>query len=408
MEITIHRGADEIGGSCVQMTAGDRSILIDAGSPLGESSAEVDLTTLKFDAVFISHPHKDHYGLIEGLDPTTPVYIGKIARALMDATRIFLGQPRLTNNFRHFQPRQWVEFGDFKVKPFLMDHSCVDAYGFLIEAEGKRVYYSGDFRAHGRKKKLFDWIVSDPPRDVDVLLMEGTMMKRDNSATSDENHVEEKMVRILKTHSTEPCFLICSGQHIDRLCAAFRACIQSSRKLVVDIYTAYVLRLVSSYLPNVPDISRTDGIKVLTKGLTAQRHYSKISASRKGFGRFLSDVFKNGSAIDLDEVVGNGRKYFIKVSNFSDILKSIDRCAVVYSMWTGYLDQNKYSFLKNDPKISLYEIHTSGHATKDNLSKFVQSIGPELLIPIHTEYPDDYKELYKNTKILKTGENHFV
>jgi ribonuclease J len=231
MEITIHRGAGEIGGSCVQISSGGRSILLDAGSPLGESKTNVDLGRLSFNEVFISHPHKDHYGLIEDLDSDKPVYIGSIARELLDATRIFLGLPPLKNSFRYFRDREWIELGHLRVKPYLMDHSCVDAYGFLVEAEGKRIYYSGDFRAHGRKGKLFDWILSDPPRDVNLLLMEGTMMGRENNAYPNEHAVETRMLEVLHELDDRACFLICSGQHIDRLSAAFSACLQANRVL---------------------------------------------------------------------------------------------------------------------------------------------------------------------------------
>ena len=44
-----------------------------------------------------------------------------------------------------------IEIGPFRITPQLVDHSAFDAYALLVEADGKRVYYSGDFRAHGRK-----------------------------------------------------------------------------------------------------------------------------------------------------------------------------------------------------------------------------------------------------------------
>lgn len=405
MDITIHRGTQEIGGSCVQITSQGKSILVDAGSPLGESASDVNLDNVQFDEIFISHPHKDHYGLIENHDPSTPIYIGQIARELIDATRIFLGNKPLKNTFKYFKNREWVELGpNFRIMPYLMDHSCVDAYGFLIEAEGKCVYYSGDFRAHGRKGKLFKWILADPPKNIDILLMEGTMMRRNNVKSPDEDAVQSKMIEMLNTHASEPCFLICSGQHIDRLCAALKAGITAKRTLVLDIYTAYVLRVVSTHLPNVPDITTTDKIKVLTRGITAGSHYSKVAENRSHFGRFASDLFASNTAIDFDEVVKNGHKYFIKVSNFSDLLDAVDSCAVIYSMWSGYLKEDRYQRIQNNSKVSFYEIHTSGHAIKDDLQRLATAINPKMLIPIHTEFGGDYVGLTKRVEPLKDGQ----
>ena len=96
------------------------------------------------------------------LPPGTPVYIGKLARSLIDATRVFLGEERYALDFHEF--RAWKPFtiGAFTITPHLVDHSAVDAYAFLIEAEGKRLFYSGDLRSHGRKGVLFENLVKRP------------------------------------------------------------------------------------------------------------------------------------------------------------------------------------------------------------------------------------------------------
>jgi ribonuclease J len=41
----------------------------------------------------------------------------------------------------------------------------------LIEVEGKRILYSGDFRTHGRKSAFVDRFMATPPSDIDVLLI---------------------------------------------------------------------------------------------------------------------------------------------------------------------------------------------------------------------------------------------
>ena len=93
----------------------------------------------------------------------------------------------------------------------MVDHSAVDAYAFLIEAGGARVFYSGDFRAHGRKAKVFHKLLDNPPDNIDLLLMEGTMLGRSNDDFPDENAVEAKIVEVLKKEPG-PCFLLSSSQ----------------------------------------------------------------------------------------------------------------------------------------------------------------------------------------------------
>lgn len=405
MKLTIHRGAREIGGSCVQITSGNCSILLDAGSPLTDSLTDVDLGKIDFSDLFISHPHQDHFGLIESVGSDKTVHIGEKARRLIETTRIFIDKPPLVNSFSPLHNRTWVELRPgFRVMPYLMDHSCVDAFGFLVEADGRRVYYSGDFRAHGRRKQAFEWFLNDPPRDIDLLLMEGTMMGRDNAAFADEEAVGHGMLEVLRRHEDMACFLICSGQHIDRLCDAYWACKQAGRIFVVDIYTACVLEIAARRFPSLPDIRTAKNIRVLTKGLTARAHYEKVARNKGHFGASVRDIFRPETSIGMDDILKEPHRYFLKISNFSDLLTKLQQCGVIYSMWSGYLDDPKYRKIRQHPNVSIYEIHTSGHAVRDDLRRFAAGLKPKRLVPVHTERAADYGAVFDNVIILQDGE----
>jgi ribonuclease J len=95
MKVTIHKGSHEIGGTCIQLSSGKTSILVGAGLPLSADSQPVDLSRLPVDALLVSHPHQDHFGLMASLRSCTPVYIGRLARSLIDATQVFLGRDTL-------------------------------------------------------------------------------------------------------------------------------------------------------------------------------------------------------------------------------------------------------------------------------------------------------------------------
>jgi ribonuclease J len=94
MEVIIHKGSQEIGGTCIQVSSGKTTILLDVGLPLSTDSQPVDVSRLAVDAALVSHPHQDHFGLITSLPGGTPVYIGKVARSLIDATQVFIGKDR--------------------------------------------------------------------------------------------------------------------------------------------------------------------------------------------------------------------------------------------------------------------------------------------------------------------------
>lgn len=411
MEVTIHRGTQEIGGSCVQLTSQGRSILLDAGSPLGDSRSYVNLADINIEATLISHSHQDHYGLIDSLDPTVPVYIGEIGCKMIAAARIFTGKEPLKNNFKHFKAWQEFEISPFRITPYLMDHSSVDSFGFLIEANGKRVFYSGDFRAHGSKEGAFEKFIARPPKDIDLLLMEGTMMGRGSEVYQKENDLENEMLEVLRNESG-PAFLICSGQHIDRICAAYRACKKAGRIFVVDIYTAWILHELAQSFSSTPHFGWED-IRVLAHGKTATNHYLSIKG-KSGFETFLHEIYKRNNVINEGQIADTPCRYFIKNNRIDLLLNSLkpQHCSIIYSQWQGYLEEKfnpgswKLTSLRDDPRVSFHKIHTSGHAFKNDLKRYADAIAAKMLVPIHTEKKEEYESYFapNNVRSVRDGE----
>ena len=96
-----------------------------------------------------------------------------------------------------FQDRKTFQVGNFLVTPYLMDHSAFDAYGFLISSGEKTIFYTGDFRGHGRKSRLFELLLKNPPK-VDLLLMEGTLFgARSEEQVISEDELEKKFIKLI-------------------------------------------------------------------------------------------------------------------------------------------------------------------------------------------------------------------
>ena len=110
--------------------------------------------------------------------PEVPIWIGEAAHNILTAASVWVPNGHAFADPQFLADRTPVEIGPFRITPFLVDHSAFDAYALLVEADGQRVFYSGDFRAHGRKGALFEATVRKPPTDIDVLLMESTTLGR--------------------------------------------------------------------------------------------------------------------------------------------------------------------------------------------------------------------------------------
>jgi ribonuclease J len=409
MNIRILKGTDEIGGSCVELKTKDTTILVDYGTPLAQDSEKVKVTD-NIDGILISHPHQDHFGEIVNIDSDIPIYCGKLSLELMNATKIFTGNDLLQNNFQIFEAWKSFEIGDFKIIPYLVDHSATDAYAFLIEANNKRVLYSGDFRANGRKSKLFANMINDKNlKNVDVLLMEGTMLQRTNEDFPDEQSVEDKIYGTIKENN-QLSFMIGSSQNIDSIVSAYRACKKANKTFVIDIYTAWILEKMQIASSNIPNMN-WDNVKVIKK--FGGNYYKKLQDNKEYFNSFTSEVFNN--IVEIDDIKNNPQNYFLKISpwHIEKVLNyiEIDNSNIIYSQWKGYLkeefsDIDTVKLFENLQKNNNWVYaHTSGHADLKALKIFASSLNPNKLIPIHTEYKKDFAKHFDNVMILEDNES---
>jgi len=413
MKIKVYRGTNEIGGTCVELKAENGKILwVDLGSPLEEKNPNTNYTNNKVDALLISHPHQDHFGLMETVGVEVPVYVGELSLDLINATRLFRGMSDVPGNFKFINP--WKSFtiqDTFHVTPYLTDHSTPEAFAFLIEADGKRVFYSGDFRATGRKGQVFQSIIERPPKNIDLLLVEGTMVGRANHKYETEDSIEQAFYEKIRGQANVS-FVISSAQNLDRLISVFRACKRTQKQLVLDVYSAWILDLARKKSEKVPAME-WEGIKIydhpgqLLK-LNDSRYdefKARIEAQRIG-----NDVFKKPS----DYV------YFVRCPNTALInkLKQHGTINILYSQWQGYLLEEYKTYCTDivkdliaQPYISFEHIHTSGHATVEDLVKFTKAMNSSQVAPIHTAHPAKLKlefeaEGLRNINLWEDGKEY--
>jgi ribonuclease J len=406
VRLTVHRATHQIGGNCIEIATGDHRIVLDVGRPLDAPNDATGLlpTTLDLkapmDGVLISHPHQDHYGLLEETPRDWPVFCGEATKRLIQLTSGIFGKP-IDRDFRLWKSGSPFEVGPFRITPHLTDHSAFDAHMLLMEAEGKRLLYSGDFRSHGRKSALVDRFMAAPPSDIDVLLMEGTNLGSDKSCVT-ESDLETDFEALFR-QTKGRVFVTWSAQNIDRTVTLYRACLKAGRTLVVDLYTAEVMEMLAEFgrLPR-PGWSH---IKVVVTRAFA-RMYEKT-----GRGDFLKRMLPYGiSAKALSETPS---KWVIMTRK--SLLRDFEKCGVVpnpgdawsWSQWRGYLDKADGAVLSDwfeSRGCQACHIHTSGHASPDDLREFASRINPKLLIPVHGIAWDHEQAGFSNILRLVDGE----
>ncbi len=427
----IHHGTQEIGGSCVEVWTNKTRIVIDIGMPLvNKDGTEFDSRSIenksiknlrketilpdidgfyegdiiKIDAVLISHPHLDHYGLANFVNKEIPFYLGEATHKIIDITRLFMRRGLDIGEAHYLYHRNTFTIGDLTITPYLNDHSGFDAYGFLIEGDGKRIYYTSDFRAHGRKEGIFHQFVKNPPLNVDCLLMEGTNLGNVEKTCRKEEELEDDLISIINKSNKFTLFQA-SGQNIDRLVTFCRACIRSNKTLVLDLYTSTVLYKLSKLRDTLPRPSRTfPDLKVFFT-------YQHADILGKNNQKELLYYF-NRFRVRKEDIEENPDKYVMitrpSLKSLLDKFENIFDGDYIYSLWDGYLEEERESKFKDyltGRGFEYHYIHTSGHADLTTLKKMVNAVNPKMIIPIHTFNSSDYEEHFNYpVKILQDGE----
>jgi ribonuclease J len=430
MKYKINRGAKEIGGSCVEVWTDNTRILLDFGMPLVEKdgkefnfakyktskSSELvkkgvlpnikglyDNSDSLIDGVIISHSHQDHYGLANFINDNIQYYLGEASHKIIELNNLFTPQEIHLENTNYFEKEKTFKIGDISITPYWADHSAFDAYSFLVEANGKSLFYSGDFRSHGRKAKAFYWFTHNAPQNVDYLLLEGTTISRVNKPFKTEPEIENELVEVFKQQG-KINLIYTSGQNIDRLTSIYRACKRTEKIFVVDVYVAKVLKELSKYAGIPYPSENFENLKVIFPFFTSRR------LKNEGNEKILYEFKK--FKITKEEISNQLEKIVMTVRpSMQKDLENINRIEggnFIYSMWEGYLQtsgiMNFVDYLTNR-KFTLHKIHTSGHADIKTLKKMVEAINPKNIVPIHTFEGDKYKDIFNEPIVeLKDGE----
>ena len=386
MNIIIHRGTHQIGGSAIEISTASTRIILDFGNELSLDekytpiNLDIDGVTKGLpdcDGIVISHYHMDHLGQLTSALPEIPLYMGELSKEI-----VLIGaeyQDRClylrllgANTFRGGDA---FSIGDIRIRPLVIDHSAADSYMFVIEAEGKHVLYTGDFRMHGLRHHILDQLVNTYIGEVDVLITEGTSLSRDADNYISEAAVLDDISSYIQ--DGKYVFIMCSSTNIDRIMGIWQN-MPTDKVLICD---AYQKRILDTVINNVYYKSslyrRQDRPLVLDKG-----KYPKY--------------YMDNGFVCLVRATEN------HISHIKEFPK--DDVRIIYSMWTGYIEENLV--LKNllDTYPS-YICHASGHVSKDDLIKFIELVNPDAISPVHTDNPERLEKLVPHRNVYGVNDN---
>lgn len=418
VDIKVHRGLNQIGGCITEIWTETSRVFIDMGQNLigyGElTTPEEDEEMVKdlfaqnrkeHEAIFYTHGHEDHIGLFMYVPDAVPQYMSKgtqeiilaknelvaeshkksLKKADVDLTREYYEEVvkddnRKIERIKNFvtwestiekSKRVTIHIGDISITPFPCSHSIYDASMFLIEAGGKRIWHTDDFRNNGFSPDIFPTL-RKYATNIDTLIIEGTMLNQ-NIENITEKEVSDKMFHVMKAFKY--VFVMCSATDIDRLAAVQRACELSDKKLYV----------CSDFMKRTMEIfTCREGMKRKLYHFEAQLYKDKVPSplmKKEGF------------------VMAISASSYRTARQMRDALDPSETL-LIYSNWDGYYKIPEQ--VENSPAYSNFrklfsnvvDIHTSGHADWRTLKRVIETIKPKEVIGIHKEKSASIESLF--------------
>lgn len=314
---------------------------------------------------------------------------------------------RVSSRYLSFEPPEVTDYftdnipftlGPFRITAHLVDHSAYDAYAFMVEAGGRRLFYSGDFRGHGRKSGIFDAMVRKPPEGVNALLLEGTSIGRENPSHPDEQSVQHKATEVLR--ATKGLVLaMYSPQNVDRLVSLYRAAKRAGRTLVIDLYAAELVRSLNR--DSIPQPGWND-IRVYIPhsqrtGVIKSEEFGRVDAVRD------SRIFQDEMLKDPGRFAVTFRSSM--VPEMAELLATSDSAAL-WMMWPGYLEDGRDHILDLLERFDIPTTiaHCSGHARVEHLQALAAAISADKVVPVHSDFPELFSDFFSDVQQHADGE----
>ena len=410
MKICIYHGNNGIGSFIEVVSANGKRVIIDPGLSFDHKkndrinlseSTNLDGTDSNLLAVVITHLHLDDVGLICRVSGKIPVIMGSDARKILKRSAALLPDTGVTPiKAPYLQSEITFKLGPFNITPFLIDHSGYDVFSILIEADGKRMFYNGNFRLYGPKAKYIRRLMANPPLKIDILLLEGQVPGRyeNNDLFLDEMEIEEKL-ETLFSGTNGHILMHISSQTIDRFITILRACKNAGKTLVLDLYTSVILEAIGNQ--NIPQSYWPDIALYIPRLQHAEGQNSN-------WFNLLKKHLKNRIFIGNLQLISKNSVLLFGPLHLQDLEKGDLLKDAVYFHFDSddYWESKTYHHMQKwmeKHKIPIKNINVSAHTTFAEFKQFAEILAPSRIASVHPRMVEKYQKLLNNIELHLNG-----
>ncbi len=379
-------GLGEIGKNMYAIEHEDEIILIDAGisfaelTPLGIDYTIPDYTYLKeneskIKALFITHGHEDHIGAIPILIQMVDVKNIYAPNQACELIKMKLADRNLRfDNLFAYQSDDVIKFKYFEVDFFRTTHSVPDSHGIRVKTPNGTIVTTGDFK--------FDFTPIGPMADlhkmaeigkegVDLLVSDSTNALNDGISNS-ESTVDATINDIFDNEVNSRIIIATFASNIYRLKHIVETCYKHKRKICIfgrSMESNIEISIKGGYINHKelfisPEEANTLKPKEVCILCTGSQGEPLAALSR------IANLEHKHIKLRPDDVVVFSSSPI--PGNALSISRTINKlCLQGVKVYTNS---------------NISDIHTSGHANKEELKLMIRLMMPKYMLPFHGEY----------------------
>ena len=417
MKIKIHRGNEieyalgkpaTVDYTLVEIATETTKIILECGwnlPPTDNNAAFGDVKiegltmgSSTYNAVFVTHHHSSHHGIIESINTDIPIYMSSDTKNVLDVIADFSDAP-LPRVDKYLEHGRRENVGDISILPISVDHRVMGRMLLLVEADGRKLLYTQGF-------KHIDPAYYAMIGKIDALLCEAIYIGApDDVPISD---IEHEAAQIMK-RTTGHVFVFCSATDAERIKYIERACRMAGRTLAIDPFLKSIQERVTNplfiepvgFIP--PNMEMTPRIQ---KHMSSNRdmefvdvdYYSSLEIAAKMTNlTFIVRQSSTDFVACMDKLTPLNGSTLISViweeyKNVKPVRQFIDQCELhgmqietLNAISHGYGRQLKTAILQLDPTV-LVPMHNRGvELFTDCLDRVITLDGNDVL---------DLKEIY--------------
>lgn len=385
VKVTPLGGVGEIGLNCIVVESENSAIVIDAGLMFpDEHMPGIDIVIPDFSyveeikdklrALILTHGHEDHIGAVPFFlkNFNIPVYATPFTMALLNEK---LSEHSITpiNQIRILKGEK-IYLDNFEIDFISVVHSIVDCVGIAITTKDGIILHSGDFKidSYATANEMTDLVTFSAYGNKGVMLFmaDSTNAEKEGFSLSETN-IKSRLEDIIIKRKGRIFFAVFAS-NIPRI------------KNIFDLAMKYNCRVF------------LDGKSMVTNvGIAKELGYLDFPKEILLEERELERQPKNKTFILTTGTQGEPMSALSRISHDAHrLLRIVEGDTVVLS--SRYIPGNEKAIhglinrlLRLGAKVmyeDISEVHTSGHAKREELRLLLQLVRPCYFMPIHGEY----------------------